>query len=180
MYSVYENIYLFASNPTEMQTKKQEYLSGAALILPSFALTSTSTSTSTTQTRTNCSQLAVGLLTAVGLLIAVGLLTAVSLLTAVGLLTTVFAFLSLEVHSIAHLSKFCDFLAKDLMHRTYSFISTNTAAAVASCAGFLTGFQTRAVMCFSHGGVWLVWMSESDGPGMSPVSARLRFVGSMC
>lgn len=70
------------------------------------------------------------------------------------------------MRSIAHFSGLCDVLTKDLMHSTYSFIRTNTAAAVAWCAGFLTGFLTGAVMCFSHGGVLLLWMFEIVVSGM--------------
>ena len=55
------------------------------------------------------------------------------------------------------------------MHSTYSFIRTNAAAAVAWCAGFLTGFLTGAVMCFSHVGVLLVWTFEIEVPGISLV-----------
>ena len=139
-YSVYENVYFYRFKSDENANRKIEYLSGAAFILPSFALTSTCTSTSTTQTRTKCSQLAVGLLTAVGLFTAVGLLTAVSLLT------TSRTLLILEMRLIADLSACQDVLATDLMRSTYFFVSTNALAAVAWCAGFPTGFPTGAMV----------------------------------
>ena len=83
------------------------------------------------------------------------------------LATTPGASFILEMRFIAHLSVFFDIFTNDLMGSTYFFISTNAAAAVASCAGFLTGFLTGAVMCFSHGGGLLVWMFEVGMPGMS-------------
>ena len=64
------------------------------------------------------------------------------------------------------------------MRSTYFFISTNTLAAVAWCAGFPTGFPTGAVMCFGHVGGLFVWMFEGVGPGFLLVSARLSFFPS--